>query len=142
MKQPLNTPVRDGIYELAETWSYEWFNDHEFLWMRLTVPKGYQYDGASVPRKAWTLSGITPDGIIRAAATAHDFIYDHRGVMPEGSLQFLSDAREWVDVRRPVTRLQADKLFHQMLRHAGMTAYRRWLAYKAVRLFGASFWNT
>lgn len=140
--QPINQVVREGVYELSADWTYEWFNDAEGLWMRVNIPQGYQCDGASVPRCAWTFSGITPDGAIRAAALVHDYIYDHRGIMPPGSLQFQNAAREWVDVKMAVTRKQADILFRQMLRHAGFSAYRRRLAFTAVRLFGGSFWNS
>ena len=44
------------------------FDLHGGVRRRILIPKGFVYDGASVPRLVWTLSGILPDGLIRAAA--------------------------------------------------------------------------
>ena len=140
--QPLNRPIGERLYELAEGWRYEWLDEDTWEWRRICIPQGYRYDGASVPRKAWTISGLTPDGLIRAAATVHDFIYDHRGAMPEGSCQY-SWQGEWRDAQDVVlTRKEADRLFLQILRESGVPARRCWLAYTAVRAFGWTFWNT
>ena len=77
MMQPVNIPVLLGSgeegYKLVETYSYSWTMPDR-LRRAITIPKGFTYDGASVPRLVWTLSGITPDGLIRAAALVHDFI--------------------------------------------------------------------
>lgn len=77
--QPSNLPVADGTYRLLDTYHYCW--DLNGQQSRITVPEGFTYDGASVPRLAWTLSGITPDGLIRAAALIHDWIYNHAGAL-------------------------------------------------------------
>lgn len=142
MKQPLNLPVGERLYELAEGWCYQWFDEGGREWRRICIPAGYRYDGASVPRKAWTISGLTPDGLIRGAATIHDFIYDHRGNMPEGSCHAVFDGgwRPAPDI--VFTRKDADLLFLQIMRESGVASHRCWMAFMAVRLFGGTFWNT
>ena len=142
MKQPLNRPVGERLYELAESWHYEWFAEDAREWRRISIPAGYRYDGASVPRKAWTLSGLTPDGLIRGAATIHDFIYDHRGDMPLGSCEWAAGDRWAVAPDVNFTRKEADKLFLQIMRESGVPERKCIMAYAAVRAFGWTFWNT
>lgn len=142
MKQPLNIPIGERLYELHEGWCYQWFDELGREWRRICIPAGYRYDGASVPRKAWTLSGLTPDGLLRGAAVIHDFIYDHRGNMPEGSCHWgLGD--KWQPAPDIVfTRKDADQLFLQILRESGVKKRQCLMAYAAVRLFGGGFWNS
>ena len=44
--QPLNVPTRYG-YILSESYSYIWINGEHLY--KITIPKGFEYDGASVP---------------------------------------------------------------------------------------------
>lgn len=71
---PDSRPISDRLYQL--------FNDYRYIWTlkvreadgsfkdiknRITIPSGLRYDGASVPRFFWTITGIKPDGLQRAA---------------------------------------------------------------------------
>ena len=87
----------------------------------LTVPEGFESDGASVPRFFWR--AVFPPGDNRAlrAAFLHDYIYRTH---PEG----------W-------TRAQADELFRKLLIEDGVSRISAALAYWGVRLFGASSWE-
>ena len=87
----------------------------------LTVPVGFESDGASVPRFFWRL--VFPPGDVQAlrAAFLHDFIYRTH---PEG----------W-------DRAKADDLFYEVLVADGVPKWRAWLAWSGVRLGGASAWN-
>ncbi len=89
----------------------------------LTVPAGFKSDGASVPRLAWTLSGLTPDGQIRAAALCHDYLYRMKGKI--NSFAFLQTKR-----------VDADILLYDLMRAAQVSKYRSWIAYRFVRIFG------
>ena len=84
------------------------------------VPAGFECDSASVPRMVWTISGLTPDGLIRAAAVTHDYLYDKLGQIGDLDL----------------TREEADRIFLDLMLAAGMNSTRAKLAYKAVRWFG------
>jgi hypothetical protein len=137
LEQPLNRPVCDGIYELAVDWTYEWA--HDGIRRRIVVPKGFQYDGASVPRLVWTLSGILPDGLIRAAALFHDWLYQHKGQLPERSYQEFYRGN-WRDVGMVVSRGEADRLFARIMREAGVSTVKRRLAYLGVRACGWWAW--
>lgn len=143
MRQPLNEPVllengQEG-YKLDENYPYSWYT--KGLQRIITVPEGFLYDGASVPRIVWTLSGVLPDGLIRAAALVHDFIYRNKGKLPKNSYGSIIEgvyvdfsAHHW-------KRKDADKLFARIMRESGVSVIKRRAAYLAVRSFGWISWG-
>jgi len=139
LNQPVNVPISDRRYQLVAPYFYEW--EHKNKTYRLEVPAGFVYDGASVPRIVWTISGLRPDGLIRAAATVHDFMYHHKGCLPFGSVRLLENPYSQQVMDMAWSRKQADKLFARMMREAGVSKYRRRLAYLAVRAFGRIWWK-
>jgi len=90
----------------------------------ITVPKGLIVDGASVPRVVWIF--MPPDGLHRAAALGHDWIYILQGRMGDYTL----------------TRLQADHFFYDYMRKAGVGKWRAGIAYRAVRAGGWHAWDS
>jgi len=87
----------------------------------ICVPAGYRYDGASIPRFAWSLIGLSPFGPIIGPATIHDWCYCNGG---------------WVDEDTHLPKVIADKVFLALMLRAGIVRHRAWIAYWAVRLFG------
>ena len=139
IKQPLIIPVSDKYYRLVEQYVYEWdVNDCK---NRITIPRGFTYDGASVPRIAWTVSGLRPDGLIRAAALVHDWIYMHKGKLPNGSQKYFDKVRSWRDAYGFWTRKDTDRLFARIMREAGVSKCKRRMAFRAVRMFGCFAWG-
>ena len=102
---------RGNVYTLLE----------DLHWGNITVPAGFESDGASVPRFFWR--AVFPPGDSQAlrAAIIHDWIYREQ---PEGA-----------------TRVDADKLFYTILVADGVPKYRALLAYWGVRLFGWRSWE-
>jgi hypothetical protein len=139
LKQPLIVPITNKHYRLVEQYAYHW--DLGGTRNRIVIPRGFTYDGASVPRLAWTLSGITPDGLIRAAALVHDWIYRHKGRLPQGSQQYREGNEPWQDAYGAWSRRDADRLFARIMREAGVSKWKRRMAYRAVRWFGGSAWG-
>ena len=137
--QPHNIPIGPRLYKLEHDYAYEWTRRGKRY--RIFVPAGFIYDGASVPRLVWTISGLTPDGLMRAAALIHDYLYEYRGELPTGGWQ-CQDGDLWRDVGTAWTREQADKIFETILRESGVSAYRRKLAYAGVRAGGWAGWKT
>ncbi len=149
--QPLMIPVGPLSYELVEDYTHYWI-DTEGKINRIIVPKKTITDGASVPQFAWSISGIRPDGLIRAAALVHDWIYVNKGNLPDGShtvwngigddffnqkdLPGIVNSHNWVDDGRAFSHRQADKLFAHMMTEAEMKPARVTVAYVSVRLFG------
>jgi hypothetical protein len=132
---PIRLPdFREG-YRLAHDFVYEWEAENA-LW-KIFIPAGFEYDGASVPRFLWTLLGISPDGLHRAAALVHDWLYRHAGLLPDGS--FWKDGHQVNSF--PWQREQVDKLFANMLAEYGVGKFRRRSMYLGVRAGGWRAWN-
>lgn len=90
--------------------------EHE---LQTEIPQFFCFDGASVPRIFWSV--MSPFDLSILAPMLHDWIYSKAGP----------------DVRR----VTADKVFKEVMRREGVPAWRRQMAYLAVRMFGKSSWK-
>jgi|GEM_PF-544550 len=140
LHQPAITPISDRYYRLVDSYEYAWtFEDKR---RRIVVPKGSVNDGASVPWFLWTLSRLRPDGLVRAAALIHDWIYRHTGKLPPESCQEETSPGVWTDIETPWVRRDTDRLFSRMLREAGVHKLKRRMAFRAVHWFGSLSWES
>jgi hypothetical protein len=96
----------------------------------ITVPAGFHFDLSSVPRALWSL--IAPFELSIVAPLLHDFLYRHGGRPPAGT----------VDPPRTYTRAEVDAMFRRIMEAEDVTAWRRVLAYAAVRVFGMRAWRS
>lgn len=139
IEQPLIVPISKDRFKLTADYYFRWSSEkgnHV-----LVIPAGFESDGASIPRPLWSLVGMYPDGLIRAAALVHDFIYQHGGYIPMNNHQLSKSKFIWNSCRLVVTRKQADQLFRHIMELSGIKSWRCTLAYHAVRLFGRGNWN-
>lgn len=85
----------------------------------ITIPKGFISDGQSCPRFLWRLLDppITAETLI--PSIIHDFLYRYQ----------------------ICTRLQADKLYDELLQKNGYSAWKRYLVYHGLRWFGGKAWD-
>lgn len=125
-------------YVLRASYVYTW-EAEGCLW-RLNIPNGFPLDGISAPRWLWGITGITPDGLGRAAALVHDFLYRYDGQPPAGAFQ-KQVGNDWVNVATAWSREQVDKLFANILDLSGVSQFRRRMMYRAVRLCGWIYWR-
>jgi hypothetical protein len=95
----------------------------------ITVPEGFVFDLSSVPRVFWGL--IAPFELSAAAPLLHDFLY-RSGGKPAGAT---APPREY-------SRKDVDRIFREIMRAEGVSAWRAALAYAAVRVFGRSAWRS
>ena len=102
--------ARGNVYTLRQ----------ELRYQDLVVPRGFESDGASVPRFFWRY--VFPPGEPRAlrAAFLHDYVYREH---PTG----------W-------TRKKADKMFLAVMLADGMDKSSAKKAYWGVRIFGYRSW--
>lgn len=82
-----------------------------------TVPKGFRFDGASIPRPLWWWND--PAGVSFPAAIVHDYHYTHQ----------------------TVSRKQADDAFFRNLVSIGVRPTAAWLMWVAVRVCGGRAWR-
>jgi len=118
---PSLQPLGNGAWRLPE--------DYEFPVARLwtTVPGGFLTDLASVPR--WLTPFIQRDELGGAAPVIHDFLYQTGGAGLEPPL------------KPALSRRQVDALFRMFMRLEEVPAWRRGVAWGAVRLAGWACWH-
>lgn len=120
---PVLTFIGAGRWRLEQPYDYR---DGDTV---ISIPAGFEFDLSSVPRLFWFL--IAPFELSIAAPLLHDFLYRFGERPPPGS----------VTPPRAYTRAEADRMFREIMRAEGVSAWRRVLAYAAVRLFGRSAWR-
>ena len=136
-RQLERTPVRIAASRLAPpVLSYvdgRWVLEGDYAYQdgatRLTVPAGFRFDLASVPRLFWAL--VAPFELSIVGPLLHDFLYRYAGDPPPPATQ----------PPRRYTRREADALFRDVMAAEGVPAWRRHAAYLATRLFGARSWG-
>lgn len=143
INQPANRPIGKRKYRLTEDFFYtlpKWLEAELKLTTETIAPffsvlEGSVNDGASVNRIAWTTTGIRPDGLIRAAALVHDFLYIQKGVVTDipaiNRIALIGSHAS----RITLTRKQVDRLFYHMMIESGMGKVKAKLAYFGVRWF-------
>lgn len=82
----------------------------------ITIPNGLQYDGASIPAIAWTITYTPFHPMVMCPAICHDWLY----------------------ANHQVEREVADKIFHQLLLDNGVGSKTAYLMYLGVRAGGGN----
>lgn len=81
------------------------------------IPAGYRFDGASIPRLAWSIIGAPFEPDFCLAACVHDWYCEHSHESGDYQARVIGDA-----------------VFLALLKQAGVPRRRRVLMYMAVRL--------
>ena len=113
---PRMIPPRDagGAWELATDWRVVCGA------RSLVIPRGFATDGASIPRALWRVCGTPLDVPRLYAAIVHDYLYSG-GVAG-------------------VTRAQADAVYRDMQIALGVSRFKAFVEWAALRVCGASHW--
>jgi len=90
-------------------------------WGIITVPTGFQSDGASIPRLFWPI--LQPDGPFFPAAIIHDYLYSRHSN------------------KLGIDRKTADLIFKEAMFNLGIGWVTRETIYRAVRLGGGIPWK-
>jgi uncharacterized membrane protein len=101
------------------------------------IPKGFNFDLASIPRLLWFL--IAPFELSIAAPLVHDYLY-----RVGGNLQPNIVSHKMNDVLKPILTMnkdEVDQIFLEMMKDEGISNWRRKCAYLAVRIFGELSWR-
>lgn len=88
-------------------------------WFVVTVPSGFSFDGATIPRMAWSIIGHPFTGGYVEAALVHDYLCTLSHEQKSYTLRVIADA-----------------VFMHLLERAGVPYWRRALMYLAVRTWG------
>lgn len=91
-----------NLWQLHKTWVTPYGN----------IPKGFNTNGASIPRIFWWF--MHPSGVLFEAATMHDYLYDNA----------------------LLTKQKADTIFRKIALDHGVSKLKINIAYVLVRIFG------
>ena len=94
---------------------------------RIVIENHYQYDGATIPW--WARWLIERDGVHRESALLHDYLYENKGFINLGDDGFY------------YVRKDADQIFRECLKSQGLSSWKTFLMYNAVRAGGGKFWK-
>lgn len=122
-----------------ETESHVLQDDYYDSELKILIPAGFTYDGASIPRFLWNI--IDPLDLSEAAALVHDYLYHNAGLpvpvyvlsgnfrQPErcGEMYFSKDF--------------SDLCFQNIMIKWRVKKWRETVAYKAVSWFAGFAWR-
>jgi len=138
-QSPVFAVLNDHEFELREPFVFEWLENDDLH--QITIPAGYSFDGASVPRICWSLTGLIPTGIHMGASAVHDYCYQRRGLISGNTLKKWDVQMGWKPEPVKWERSQCDDMFRQIMVAAGETPWKTTVMYWAVRLFGQAAWD-
>jgi len=110
-------------WEIGKDWNFS-VNGENYV-----VPKGFVFDGASVPK--FLASWLSPVGVLLIGGLVHDYIYKYKVLVKYGKKQ-TSDV---------MNQKQADELFRDINIEQNGFHFLNNLAYWALRLGGFVAWN-
>jgi hypothetical protein len=91
----------------------------ESLGYRITVMKGLEFDGASIPKMFWSIIGSPFTGKYTRSALVHDALY----------------------MSESLTRKEADSVFLGLMKQDGVSLLKRNVMWGAVRIGGYFVWK-
>ena len=118
-KRQVDLPHRSPVVTITPSYDCKKYVVAEQFWFHGTlIPKGYEFDGASVPRFFWRVVSPFQPYVIRAAC-GHDYLYSE-GIG---------------------TKKDADIKFKKTLIIDGVPKYLAETMYRSVRMFGKGSFN-
>jgi|GEM_PF-863009 len=115
-------------WELARNWCYQ-LNEED----KIIIPKGFKFDGASIPKIFWAI--LSPTGLLLIPGLLHDYGYKHNQIWEldpdNGIVPFKKDAGKdyW------------DQLFKDVGDEVNGVFLVNIIAWIAVALGGERAWN-
>ena len=109
-------------WEVTKDWRYT-VNGQTYV-----VPKGFVFDGASVPK--FLATWLSPVGVLLMGGLVHDYAYKYAALMKSGDRVLV-----------PLTQKEADVLFRDICIEVNGFKLMNYLAYYALRLAGFVAWN-
>ena len=107
--------------------------------LKILIPAGFRYDGASVPRLFWAI--INPLDLSEAAPLVHDYLYRNAGLdvpvyvlAPDGKTVIPCNAMQF-------SKEFADSMFRDIMIRWDVTPWKESAAYHAVDKFAGFAWR-
>jgi len=110
-------------WEISKDWRFE-LNGQKYI-----IPKGFVFDGASVPK--FLASWLSPVGILLIGGLVHDYVYKYEVLLKAGKKS----------TSEKMTQKEADQLFRDINIEQNGIHVLNWAAYLALRSGGFVAWN-
>ena len=130
LSQPIVKAISKEVWEVVEEWIATIKIGKNI--MEIKVDSGFRYDGASIPRVAWSLIGVHPGGISLGPALSHDVLY-----MTKGNRKKIKG----VTIKSKCSRKTADRIIYKAFLRVGIKKRRAVFMYMAVRIGGRKYWG-
>ena len=133
--QPIRIPTKDkGFWGAIILWIMTVRNwtitkdfPYKFRGQEYVIPKGFTFDGASVPK--FLASFLSPVGVLLIGGLVHDYAYKYACLQQKNGTLLLLNQK------------LADKLFRDISIEVNGFHFLNYLAYYALRLGGFMAWN-
>jgi hypothetical protein len=113
--------IQTRKWKIEEDWNYEMEG------IKYRIPRGFVFDGASVPK--YFRSWLSPMGVLLIAGLVHDYAYKHAGLLLDTS------------DKAPLTQLESDTIFREVAVIDNGFKIINYIAYYALRLGGWWAWK-
>lgn len=94
----------------------------DFKYGEIFIPKGFRFDGASIPYPLWGIFGKPNEKYYLLPSCIHDYVYNTKNC--------------------PINRKKADDMFYELLIKEGNSTVKSFLMWSAVRVFGRLYWRS
>lgn len=105
--------INENVWMLLEDFTLDTYK------YRITVKKGFDFDGASIPKWLWSIYGSPLNGNYVEASLIHDGLY----------------------ASQKVSKSIADKIFLDVMKQSNVEYIKRTSMYLAVKMFGGKDWK-
>ncbi|WP_223842360.1 DUF1353 domain-containing protein [Methylotuvimicrobium alcaliphilum] len=113
---------------LTENWYYELSDGSKIL-----IPKGFEFDGASIPRPLWAL--LSPTGLLLIPGLVHDYAYMYAQLWQVTSNKVVEPYGQ------DKSRKDWDKLFRSMGQEVNGFSFVNFISWFALWLGGWLVWR-
>lgn len=100
-----------------------------FLDITLLIPKGFKFDGASIPKFLWPI--LAPIDVLLITAVFHDFAYRYRTYITDSGCLYLMDCDRKV----------YDEMFKDISYYTNGLGVTSYSSYLMLRIFGFFAWK-
>ena len=115
-------------WEVVENWHYKLTDDVDLI-----IPKGFRFDGASIPRPFWAI--LSPTGLLLIPGLLHDYGYKYDQIWQVGP------GGEAIPYQKDAGKDFWDKLFEDVGEEVNGFFLINAIASLAVAVSGNSAWN-
>lgn len=115
-------------WELAENWCYQ-LNEED----KIIIPKGFEFDGASIPKIFWAI--LSPTGLLLIPGLLHDYGYKHNQIWKLGPNDVI------VPFKKEAGKDYWDQLFKDVGDKVNGVFLVNVIAWIAVAVGGDGAWN-